>query len=192
MVTYGTNTDQELYSLLKSKDEHAYEEIYNRYWLVLYRHAWKMLQQEEEARDVVQDIFLMIWNKGEVINLTGSLSSFLYAAVRNKILDLYKRKKVMEMHLASLKDFALDKEDTTDHLVRTRELSEIIEREISLLPVRMREVFELRRKKHLSYKEIAAEMGISELTVKTQMNNAIKELKVKLGPHLFSSFFPFL
>jgi RNA polymerase sigma-70 factor (ECF subfamily) len=192
MAAYCTLTDQDLTALLKNKDADAYEEIYSRYWLVLYRHAWKMLQEEEEARDVVQDIFLMIWNKSEMLNLAGSLSSFLYAAVRNKVLDLYRRKKVMETHMASLGSFDVETEATTDHLVRIHELSVIIEHEISLLPERMREVFELRRKFHLSYKEIAGEMGISELTVKTQMNKAIKQLKVKLGPYLFSSCFPFL
>lgn len=188
MASYNVYTDEELMDLLWSSDHAAYAEIYQRYWSILYRHARKMLQNEEEARDVIQDVFVMLWSKREELDLSVSLSAYLYTAVRNKILNSFKRSKVEDNHLNSLKAFINQGENITDHLVRERTLTEIIEREITLLPERMRQVFELKRNNNLTYKEIAKEMNISDLTVKTQMNKAIKTLRLKLGAMLFSFF----
>ena len=85
-----------------------------------------------------------------------------------------------ETHLLSLKAFIEQGENVTDHLVREKMLAEIIEKETCLLPERMRQVFELKRKNDLSYKQIAEEMAISDLTVKTQMNKAMKTLRLRL------------
>lgn len=186
MVDYTLCTDEELTDLLKSGDRNAYAMIYQRYWLVLYRHARKMLQNDEEARDVVQDIFVTLWAKQEGLDLNTSISAYLYAAVRNKILNLFKRSRIEDNHLDSLRVFISNGENITDHLVRERTLSALIEQEITLLPNRMRQVFELKRKSNLSYKEIAEQMNISDLTVKTQMNKAIKTLRLRLGSVLSS------
>lgn len=192
MAAYSTYTDQELAVFIKEGNSRAYEEIYARYWVLLYRHARKMLQNEDGARDVVQDVFAMLWSKREELNAFVSPSSLLYSAVKNQILNIFKHSKVASHHLESLKGFNPESTATTDFLVREHELAQIIESEIALLPDRMREVFELRRKKNMSLKEIAQQMGISELTVKTQMNKAIKILKARLGAGLFSAAFPFL
>lgn len=192
MVDYSALSDSELLILLLDSDHAAYEEIYNRYWILLYRHARKALQNAEAARDVVQDVFVMLWAKREELKINTSVPAFLYTVVRNKVLDIYKRNKVADNHLDSLKQFIDHGTNVTDHRVRERELTVIIEHEISLLPDRMREVFELKRKSNLSYKEIALQMGISELTVKTQMTKAIKVLRAKLGANMFSISFPFL
>ena len=184
MANYSAYADEELMDLLWSSDHSAYAEIYQRYWAPLYRHARKMLQNEEEARDVIQDVFVMLWSKREELDLSVSLSAYLYTTVRNKILNSFKRSKVEDNHLNALKAFINQGENITDYLVRERTLSEIIEHEITLLPERMRQVFELKRKNNFSYKEIAEEMNISDLTVKTQMNKAIKNLRLKLGPLL--------
>lgn len=95
------------------------------------------------------------------------------------------------MHLESLGDFMTAGSNVTDHLARERMLAKQIEKEIENLPPRMREVFELKRKQNLSYKQIAIAMNISELTVKTQMNKAIRILRGKFGNSM-NVFFPFL
>ena len=192
MMNYGLLSDPELATLIKQGNQAAYEEIYERYWVVLYRHARRLLQNEEESRDVVQDVFVMLWSKRTVLNDDVSPSSLLYSAVKNKILDIFKHSKVASNHLESLKNFKPEPNANTDHLVREHQLAKIIEDEIAMLPDRMREVFELKRKLGLSHKEIAERMNISEPTVKTQMNRAIKTLKTRLGDTLFSSAFPFL
>lgn len=181
MVGYSSQTDNELIALIKEGSKDAFSEIYQRYWPLLFRHARKLLQNEEECKDVVQDVFISLWSAGLDFNENSSLSAYLYASTRNKILNIFRKSKVAGAHLESLGSFMEQGTNITDHLVREQMLARQIEEEISNLPARMREVFELKRKQNLSYKQISEIMNISDLTVKTQMNKAITILRAKLG-----------
>ena len=181
MAVYSSYTDAELIALLKGGDKNAFSEVYQRYWPLLFRHARKLLQEDEGAKDVVQDVFISLWAAVFEFNEDTALSAYLYASTRNKILNTFRRNKVAAAHLESLGKFIDQGTNVTDHLVREHMLAKQIEDEIANLPARMREVFELKRKHNLSYKEIATVMNISELTVKTQMNKAIGTLRGKLG-----------
>jgi len=75
-------SDVELLDLLKSGDENAYAQIYDRYWAILYRYARRLLQDDQAAQDVVQDIFVMLWSKATNLETGTNLSAFLYASVR--------------------------------------------------------------------------------------------------------------
>jgi len=105
----------------------------------------------------------------------------LYAIVKNKILKVIAHQAVESKYIASLADFATTGECLTDHRVRENQLWAIIDKELATLPEKMRIVFELSRKNNLSHKEIAEQLGISEKTVKNQVNGALKVLRVKLG-----------
>lgn len=190
MNLYSKSSDTELVSFLKKGDQVAYTEIFERYKAILYKHAFRLLNDEEEANDVIQDLFLVLWQKRESIHLTTSLSSYLYGAVRNRIFDIITHQKVVAKYLYSIKNFVEHGDYITDDYVRGRELAKIIEREINALPPKMREVFELSRQGDLSYKEIGQRLNISDKTVKQQVHNAVKILKVKINTYL--SLFPFL
>jgi len=181
MVKYNGLSDSELSDLLKSGDHAAYTEIYRRYWAILFGHARRMLRDDDEATDVVQDVFTFLWAKCSEVVFTGSISSYLYSSTRNKIIDLVNRNKLKANYLISLEDFINKGDFITDNAVREHELSKQIENEISRLPEKMRQIFELSRKRNLTYKEIADEVEIAEGTVKKQISNAIKILKTKLG-----------
>jgi RNA polymerase sigma-70 factor (ECF subfamily) len=181
MTRYKTLTDNELVSLLEKGNSEAYAEIYQRYWAVLFRHARKMLQNDDEAKDLVQDIFTVLWAKVSELNLTGSLSSYLYSAVRYKVFDLIDKNKVRNNYFASLQEFIQHGEYTTDHVIREKQLASLIEKEVAMLPSKMRQVFQLSRNNNLSHKEIAEKMEISDQTVKKQIHNAIRILRPKFG-----------
>lgn len=188
MANWGSKTDGELISLLKDSDQAAYTEIYDRYHGLLFIYACKITRDEAEAEDIVQEVFFYLWDKRYTITFQTSLSSYLYTAVRYKFFNLLDRKKVRDDHATSLQNFMDNEPVQADHVVRERELALLIEKEIALLPSKMREVFELSRKGQLSHKEIAIKLNISEKTVKNQVNNALKELRTKLGV-LFFLFF---
>lgn len=181
MTVYNQLSDQELTALLKDGNQSAFEEIYNRYWGVLFRYSRRLLQNDVEAGDVIQDIFVMLWTKSNELELRGSLSSFLYASVRNRILKIFSKNKVHANYLSSFESFLDKGEFVTDNQLREWELAARIEYEVALLPAKMREVFELSRKANLSYKQIAEKLDIAETTVKKQVNNALKILRLKLG-----------
>jgi RNA polymerase sigma-70 factor (ECF subfamily) len=180
MGLYHSHTDLELMVLISGDDELAFAEIYQRYKGVLFLHAYRILGSEEEAKDILQDLFAKLWTKRASINLKTTLSAYLYSSVRNRIFDLIAHKKVEEKYISSLAWFIEEGECITDHLMREKELSELIEKEIAMLPPKMREVFLLSRKQNLSHKEIADELNISDKTVKKQVNNALNILREKL------------
>ncbi|MDB5151838.1 MAG: polymerase sigma-70 factor [Mucilaginibacter sp.] len=181
MIDYNQLVDQELVILLNKGDQMAYAQIYDRYKFILHAHAVNKLRDREEARDIIQEVFTYLWSKREMIQLCGNLSGYLYGAVRHAILNKIARKQVQEKYFDSLKVFSEQESVVTDHRIRENQFREYIEKEIGLLPPKMRAVFELSRKEHLSHKEIAWKLEISEQTVSKQITNALRILKVKLG-----------
>jgi RNA polymerase sigma-70 factor (family 1) len=181
MGAYQMHSDLELTRLLQSGDHEAYTEIYNRFKSVLYVHAYNKLRNTEEAKDVVQDLFVSLWNRRSTLQLTGELSSYLYQAVRNRVFRVIERQGLASNHLQSIHQFVISGNNVTDYLVREHMLRAMIEREIDALPEKMKEIFILSRKMNLSHKEIADELEISDATVKKQVNNALKILRSKLG-----------
>ncbi|MBF4470860.1 RNA polymerase sigma factor [Flavobacterium sp. HJJ] len=180
MSAYHKYADQNLLNLLKEDDQLAYTEIFERYSKILVNHAYKMLGSRDEANDVVQDVFLAIWNKRNEIILTGSLSSYLYKAVKNRILNHIAHEKVVSRYADSILNFIENDYVLADSKLREEELEAIIEKEITLLPEKMREVFLLRKVEELSYEEIAVKLNITDKTAKQQVYNSLKILRHKL------------
>jgi len=181
MNAYSALSDYDLTSLLKEGDKRAFTEIYQRYFRLLYIHAFKRLKDEEEATDVVHDLFEFVWLKREQIDITTKFSSYLYAAVRNRVFTLGLKSDRKMRYLDSLKDFITRGEFLTDIMIRERELSVMIEKEINALPPQMKKVFEMSRNKGMSHKDIAEELGTSEHTVRTQVKKSLRILRSKLG-----------
>jgi RNA polymerase sigma-70 factor (ECF subfamily) len=192
MSTLLYTDDEDLLISFQLGDDSAYEIIYDRYWALLYRHARKMLQNDEEAKDVVQEVFMMLWTRLSTQGVNQPLAAFLYAATRNKVLDQLKHSKVKARYAASLQQETERQLQTPDSLVRERQLAQQIESEIQFLPPKMREIFVLSRREYKSYKEISEQLQISDKTVKKQVSNALQILRVRLGTLLFLIFFIFI
>jgi RNA polymerase sigma-70 factor (ECF subfamily) len=181
MEAYGAFSDLELTVLLKKGDQAAFAEIYQRYKWVLFLHAVKRVGDREQAKDIIQELFTALWDKRTELDLRSQLSGYLYTSVRNRVIKLYAHQQVKSDYITSLARSIDEDNCVTDHKVRQSNLAAIIEHEINELPERMREVFILSRKHNLSHKEIALQLGIEETTVKRQISNALKILRVKLG-----------
>jgi RNA polymerase sigma-70 factor (family 1) len=182
---YDKLSDEELASLIRKGDEGSFAEIYDRFYGILYIHATRKLNNKEEARDVIHELFAALWTKRETFEISTNFSGYLYSAVRNRILDIISHKKVTEKYIDSLQNYADHDFSYADHLVREHDLAKLIEREISFLPDKMREIFLLSRRSNMSHKEIALSLSISEHTVRTQVKKALRILRVKLGIWLY-------
>lgn len=191
MVDYSNYTDVDLTGLLKAGDQYAFAEIYNRYKFILHNHAWNKLKNREEARDLIQEVFSMLWDKRETLQIGHNLPGYLYSCVHNQFLNKVVHQSVKNKYIDSIRDYAQSGTIHTDHRVRESMLKAIIDKEIEALPPRMKQVFILSRQKHLSHREIAELMGTTEQTVKKQMVYALKILRKKLGVvfYLISCFY---
>lgn len=186
MKAYCILSDMELVALLKEGNRTAFAEIYNRYKGILFVHAYKRLSNRDEAEDAVHNLFAALWAGRVNFNLrTTNLSGYLYSAVRNQVLKVISKRQFAEDYLTSVEEL---ENATTDHRVRENQLKAIIEKEVALLPAKMRKIFELSRNAQFSHKEIALHLDITEKTVKNQINNALKILRVKLGLFVFIYF----
>lgn len=190
MMDYKELTDRELFGLLTLDDRKAFAEIYHRYKGPLYIHAFNKLRDKEEVRDIVQQLFSVLWIKRGDIVLNSTLSGYLYTAIRNRVFKVIAHKNVESHYISSIRHFIASSEAITDHRIRENQLRQLIDREIELLPSKMKEVFLLSRKMHLSHKEISEQLGISEQTVAKQVTNALKILRTKLSLFL-SILMPF-
>ncbi len=189
MAVYQTLSDTELTDLLRESNHAAYTEIYKRYFHLLYVHAYKKLRDEEQAKDVIQDLFTNLWIRRDTNFIGTNLGGYLYTAVRNKIFDLFAHEKVKADYVLSLRDFiSFGRIANTDHLVREKELKAYIEKEIQALPPKMRRIFEMSRKEQLSHKEIAETLNTTENNVSKQIQNALKVLRTKLGLVMYIYF----
>lgn len=190
MRLYSNLSDVELVDLLKSGNQLAYTEIFERYTRVLLRHAFRLLSDHEEAHDVVQDVFLQLWQKREELSFKTSLSAYLYASVRNRIFNLLSHQKVILRYAESISSFMVEGYNIIEDQIREKELALIIEKEVDALPPKMREVFLLNKREELNYREISERLNITSETAKQQVYKAMKILKLKIDS--FLSIYPFL
>lgn len=189
MAAYSKISDQGLLALLKEDDTDALAEIYKRYQGILYSHAYRRLPDREEVRDIIQELFYYLWNNRHQLRMTTSLSSYLYASVRNRVLNQYRNRKVRDNFAASLQEFVNSGENVVEEQLREKELSLLVEQEIAALPEQMRLVFEMSRKLEMSHNEIAEALNLSPHTVRNQVHNALKILRVKLGANVLFLLF---
>ncbi|WP_316818144.1 RNA polymerase sigma-70 factor [Pedobacter nyackensis] len=176
-------SDDELLGVFQSGDPKAYRQIYDRFWPLLYRHARNMLRNEEEAKDVVQEVFTTLWIKKNEIK--PPVAAFLYSATRNRILNQIKHLKIEARYMEQRK-VVLEHSGVSlaDEQVIERDFARLIEAGIQSLPPKMRRIFELSRKEFKTHQEISDELNISSLTVKRQVSNALTILKNKLNSFL--------
>lgn len=181
MTDYASYSDIELADLVRSADDRAFKEIYDRYNKLLYLFAYNKLRDKQEAQDVVQDIFIWLLHNRRSFAVNSSVSSFLYKSVLNKIFDIFRRQSVIRKYIEQ-GDHYIDVDSAeTDYLIREKDVAQMIKQEIDAMPQKMKEVYMLRFEHYLSAKEIAEQLNISENTVNTHLKRATKKLRDNLG-----------
>ena len=142
----------------------------------------------EDAENIVQDVFLTLWERKEEIEISFTLTTYLFTLVKNRCLNFLRHKLIEEEYNSQMKEelgFKLYALEAFDYSYQSEEeLQEIIRRALDTLPERCREVFIKSRIEGLKYKEISDELGISVNTVENQMVTALKKLRVALKDYL--------
>ncbi len=185
MNSYASISDSELTVQLKNSDEAAFAELYNRYWRVLYIHAYRMINDKDQASDIVQDIFTILWKTRTNSSINSSVKSYLYKAVRNQVLNNLYRGKLKNAYLKSLASFAENAYSHIEEDAEFRDFAKRIDQEVEKFPPQMKLIFGLSRKEGFSNKEIARDLNITDHTVKKTINRALHRLKTQISFFLF-------
>ncbi len=174
------STDGALVLRIQQGDREAYALFYERHYAAMYLSAYHLLRDDEDARDAVQELFVTMWQHADRIDNQGNIRGYLYTVLRNRILSAMGRSKYFDEYINSYLAFESQSVSTTEEAVLARELEQLLREKISQLPPQMRKVYELSWNDHLSNKEIAQRMCISEGTVKQHKYQAMRILRGKL------------
>ena len=167
-------------NLIVQGDEKAFSSFYELFWEPLYLYVYKVLQDQEEAMDVVQETFVAVWQQRHQMLLTHSISSYIYSIARYKAFSVIRKNIKKKDYLASLIDFMDQYAQTPEEIMISHQLQNLLDEQIETLPPKMKEIFLLSREAQLSYKEIAEKLNISDKTVKKQISNSLKIIRMRL------------
>ncbi len=180
------HTDTYLLDQLSKSDQNAFKIIYLRYWRPLLNGAYKRLDDRQQAEDVVQNVFLALWNKRAYLEI-HCLSAYLHTAVRYEVLSLIARSKTNTCFYSIMEDVVLDAESADTKLL-SAEMMDIVLAYAQTLPRKRREIFVLRLQDSLSTKQIAATLGITQKTAQNQLRTALNGLHARIIPTILVIF----
>ena len=170
-------TDEALVMMLRSGQTSALHEIFMRYHGRLYKNVLGVLMDREMAKDIVQEIFIDLWNRRESADIQ-ILQRYLISAVRFKALAGLRNGRVKAHHLAMMERIQFVNQ--TEDAINVQELNQSLQLALAELAPRCKEVFELSRFENLTHKQIAGRLGITPKTVEVQIHKALTLLRKKL------------
>lgn len=165
---------------IRKGDAAEFKKLIHVHYNQSYHYAKTLARNEELAKDIVQDVFLVLWENRQTINSNTVIKGWLFRTIKNKFIDHARKNKrqvlSLELHLANTMDdiFKMEENEQLDQKIG------VLEKEIHHLPNKCREVFLLSKKEGLSNEEIAEYLQVSQKTVEGHLTNAFKVLRERL------------
>ena len=191
MPTLLENLQMDIVNLHNDKKS-DFSRVYSIYFPKLVRIAREFVLSTEDAENIIQDIFIYLWEHQEILGSLSNLNAFLFVLVKNRCIDFIRQKKLVERKREEfemvmdkelqLKMYALQQFD--ENALSADDIEVILNNAINSLPEKCREVFILSRMEGLKYREIAERLNISTKTVENQIITALKKLRVELKDYL--------
>jgi len=172
-------SDVQLIDRLKSGDESALTAIYKKYWQQLFLSAYNVLKDKQACEDVIQELFIKLWNSRDDIEIVVSLKAYLYASIRYEVYRQIRAGVVTSDVFDALAN-RLQSPATHENL-EYKELVSQVNSVVETLPEKCREVYKLSREEYLTHKQIASRLNISTKTVENHLTKALKQLRTSLG-----------
>ena len=183
-MTEKPHEESKWLSALAGGDFEAFGVLYEKYHRSLYLFALKLSKNQHEAEELVQSVFVTVWETRQTVDSEKSFSAYLFTIARNRFYDML-RKRVTESCYA---DYILywnnQVADDLEKQIEDQETNEIVQQLLQQVPERRREIFLLNRNEDLTYRQIAEKLQISENTVDTQIRNVLNFLRKELPKYL--------
>ncbi|WP_109831588.1 RNA polymerase sigma factor [Reichenbachiella versicolor] len=182
--TLDNSSDIELMKLVKSGNQLAFDQLYNKYWNLLFSIAYQKTGSQCDAEDLVHEVFLDIWKGREKIEIKSSFAAYIATSLKYKIFRQIESKSVKQRYQQHVVSSREETELNTQNYLAFNELYDLIEESVDGLPDKCKSVFKLSREQDYSIKEIAEELEISPNTAKNHIKYALKQLRVDLYDYL--------
>ena len=188
------NKEAQFWISIKAGDEVVFEKVFKFYYSRLCNYAAGIVNDADEAEEVVQQTMINLWEKRNTLEISTSFKSYLYRAVHNAALNKIRQAKVKQLYTIHKVYEGENYAEQASHKVMKTELEQQIQTAIDKLPEQCRLVFKLSRFEEMKYAEIASHLDISIKTVENHMGKALKLLRVHLKDYLIwiIAFFPAL
>lgn len=180
------DTDNELIEKLRIGDVEAFDLVYHRYAGKLYAFSLKYLRSKDEAEELVQSVFLKVWENQKNIKKDTSFKSYLFTIAYNEICNLFRRRKYQQNFFDKSMIENPEASVETEDQINFQFVSEQVEQIISRLPEKQKTIFRKSRQEGKSTKEIADELGLSPGTVDNYISESLKFIRTNLKDNQFS------
>lgn len=173
------DNDKHFFEAIQKGDNGAYEMVFRQYYRPLAAYAFRFLGDLSNSENIVQDVFLRLWQKRKEIMIASSLQNYLFRSVKNHCINYIEHEKVKTGYQAMVIGNETGRNEYSEFFLEFG-LKEKIDAAIAALPEKRREIFLLAREEGLKYREIAERLNISVKTVEAQMTLSLKQLRGSL------------
>jgi RNA polymerase sigma-70 factor (ECF subfamily) len=172
--------DSILLSRIREDDHSAFDLLFERYWERSYRAAKARLDDEAQAQDIVQEIFIKLWQRRHTLTIQTTFEQYLLSAVRLSMISYFRSQKITHVRLEdALQRVELLETSIHDH-AGYLELEQTLEQAVKHMPEMLQKVYLLRSENH-SVKAIAGELGLAEQTVKNYISEVLRRLRIVIS-----------
>ncbi|MCD7937320.1 MAG: RNA polymerase sigma-70 factor [Tannerellaceae bacterium] len=176
--------ESSLLAALKQGNKKAFSLLFKTYYRDMVLFGGSILPEQTVCEDIVQSVFLKLWNDHSALDIQSSLKAYLLKAVRNGCLDELRHRRIMDDHISSYTHSILEDIDTENYILYS-DLLQQLTNALEKLPANYRRAFEMNRFEGLKYKEIADQLQVSERTVEVRISKALELLREHLKDFLF-------
>lgn len=181
MKDFVLYNDEELMQEIKADNMFAFDVLYRKYSKKLYKFSYSILKSTEESENLIQEVFLNLWENRHKVEKNSSIKSYIFTITYNSAISILRKKARESEFIDYLKSLQVINEDTVSAELEYKELTIKLSEIIKTLPQRQREVYLLHRVEGLKYSEIAEHLNISINTIENHMSRALKTIREKLG-----------
>jgi RNA polymerase sigma-70 factor (family 1) len=168
---------------LQNGSEHAFSLLYDKFSQPLYRNISRLVKDEDIAKELLQDLFLKIWESREHIDLGKSFKSFLYKVAENIVYGHFRRVAKDQRMIAQLITASVDFDDNAEEAIISAETHDLLKRAIESLSPQRKQIFTLCKLEGKSYDEVSNTLGISNSTIRDHMVKANKAIRAYFLQH---------
>jgi RNA polymerase sigma-70 factor (ECF subfamily) len=176
-------SDEQLMQEIKADNMFAFDVLYKKYSRRLYKFGFSIIKSKEETENLIQDVFLCLWENRHKVEKDSSVKSYVFTIAYNSAISIIRKKAKESQFIEYIKTIQEINEEPVNVKLEYDELTNKLDDIIQTLPPRQKEVYLLHRVEGLKYSEIAEQLNISENTIENHMSRALKTIRAKLGSY---------